>query len=81
MCPNCLLNQTGLTSGLYVAFGICAVFFVVALAAMLWAFRNGEFENMEESKFEMLDDSEDGLLAKQAREAVERLREKERTVS
>jgi len=78
MCPNCLLNQTGLSGGLYVAFGICGIFFLAALAAILWAFKNGEFENIEDTKFEMLDDSDDGTLAKQARQAVERLREKER---
>jgi nitrogen fixation-related uncharacterized protein len=77
MCPNCILNQTGLMPGLYVAFGICGVFFVVALAAMLWAFRNGEFENIEDTKFEMLDDSEDGVLAKQAKEAAMKARRKE----
>jgi nitrogen fixation-related uncharacterized protein len=70
MCPNCILNQAGLSSGLYVAFGICGLFFVVALAAMLWAFRNGEFEDMEDTKFEMLDDTEDGALAKKARQAT-----------
>ena len=79
MCPNCILNQAGLSSGLWVAFGICGVFFVVALFALLWALRNGEFEDMEDSKFEMLDDSDDGVKAKRAREAVERIREKERT--
>jgi nitrogen fixation-related uncharacterized protein len=78
MCPNCILNQAGLSSGLWVAFGVCGVFFVVALAAIIWAFRNGEFENMEDSKFEMLDDADDGMLAKRAREAVQRAREKER---
>ena len=56
MCPNCILNQASLQSGMYVAFGICALFFVVGVAAMIWAFRNGEFENMEDVKYEMLDD-------------------------
>jgi nitrogen fixation-related uncharacterized protein len=77
MCPNCILNQAGLNSGLWVAFGVCGVFFVLALVGILFALKNGEFENMEESKFEMLDDSDDGVLAKQARDAVGRLREKE----
>jgi nitrogen fixation-related uncharacterized protein len=76
MCPNCILNQAGLTGGLYVAFGICALFFVVGLAAIFWAFRNGEFENMEDIKLEMLDDTEDGALAKKAREALEQARQK-----
>lgn len=81
MCPNCILNQAGLSSGLWVAFGVCGIFFVVALVALLWAFKNGEFENMEDSKFEMLDDSDSGVLSKRAREAAERLREKERLVA
>ena len=74
MCPNCILNQASLASGIYVAFGICAVFFVVGVAALYWAFRNGEFENMEDSKFEMLDDTVDGQIGKEAKAQYERLR-------
>lgn len=74
MCPNCILNQASLQSGMYVAFGICALFFVVGVAAMYWAFRNGEFENMEDSKFEMLDDGPDGQLGSKAKAQYERLR-------
>lgn len=58
MCPNCILNQVGISPGLYVAFGICAIFFVVGIVAMLWAFRNGEFEDMEEVKYEMMTDGD-----------------------
>jgi len=58
MCPNCILNQVGISPGLYVAFGVCAIFFVVGIAAMWWAFRNGEFEDMEEVKYEMMTDGE-----------------------
>lgn len=79
MCPNCILNKAGLESGLWVAFGLCGIFFLVALVAIIWALRNGEFENIEDTKFEMLDDTDDGALSQKAREAVERLREKERT--
>lgn len=74
MCPNCILNQAGLSSGLYVAFFICGLFFVIAIAAMLWAFRNGEFEDMESVKFDMLDDDESNVLATRARQALERSR-------
>ena len=56
MCPNCILNQVGISPGLYVAFGVCVLFFVVGVAAMWWAFSNGEFEDLESSKFEMLTD-------------------------
>lgn len=74
MCPNCILNQASLQSGMYVAFGICALFFVVGVAAMYWAFRNGDFENMEDSKFDMLDDGLDGQLGAKAKAQFERLR-------
>lgn len=71
MCPNCILNQAGLAPGVYVAYGICFLFFVVALAAMWWAFSNGEFEDMEGSKFDMLDDGEQTELSNKARSRVE----------
>lgn len=71
MCPNCILNQAGLATGVYVAYGICLLFFVVALVAMWWALRNGEFDDMEGSKFDMLDDSEDGVLAQKAKARIE----------
>jgi nitrogen fixation-related uncharacterized protein len=76
MCPNCILNQAGLSGGLYVAFGICLLFFIVGLVAIFWAFRNGEFENTEDIKFDMLDDGEDGEVAKKAREALQQARQK-----
>jgi nitrogen fixation-related uncharacterized protein len=56
MCPNCILNQAGLQPGIYIAFGICAVFFFAAVAAMCWAFRNGEFDDIEGPKFEVVRD-------------------------
>ena len=74
MCPNCILNQASLDGGLYVAFGICGVFFVVAIAAILWAFRNGEFEDLEGTKFDMMDDEVEGAMAARARAAVEKAR-------
>jgi nitrogen fixation-related uncharacterized protein len=74
MCPNCILNQAGLSGGLYVAFGICLLFFLVGIVAIFWAFKNGDFENTEDIKFDMLDDSEDGALGRQAREAIEQTR-------
>ena len=74
MCPNCILNQAGLQSGIYVAFGVCLLFFVAAIAAMVWAFKNGEFDDIEGSKFEMLDDAEDSLFVKQARQRVDQAR-------
>jgi nitrogen fixation-related uncharacterized protein len=60
--------------GLYVAFGVCGIFFVVALAAILWAFKNGEFEDLESTKFDMMDDDLDGVKAARARALVEKAR-------
>ncbi len=74
MCPNCILNQASMEGGLYVAFGVCGIFFIVALAAILWAFRNGEFEDLESTKFDMMDDDLDGAKAARARALVEKAR-------
>ncbi len=74
MCPNCILNQASLQGGMYVAFGVCGIFFVVAMVAILWAFKNGEFEDMEGTKFDMMDDDLEGPNAIRARAAIERAR-------
>jgi nitrogen fixation-related uncharacterized protein len=74
MCPNCVLNGTDLGTGIYIAFGICGLFFIIAVVGILWAFKNGDFEDLESVKFEMLDDSEDLVLGAQAKVAVENLR-------
>lgn len=74
MCPNCILNQVGLQSGIYVAFFVCGVFFLAAMGAMWFALKNGDFEDMEGSKFDMLDDVEDGTEAAHARARFERAR-------
>lgn len=75
MCPNCILNQAGLQPGVYVAYGICMIFFVVALLAIAWAFKNGEFDDMEASKFDMMDDGDESVSAA-ARARVEVARAK-----
>ena len=74
MCPNCVLNQAPLQGGLYVAFGICFLFFIIGIAGVIWAFKNGEFEDMEGTKFDMMDDDLDGANAARARALVERAR-------
>ena len=74
MCPNCILNQAGLQPGVYIAYGICALFFIVALVAMRWAFQNGEFDDMEDSKFDMLDDGLETEESKRARARIEMAR-------
>jgi nitrogen fixation-related uncharacterized protein len=75
MCPNCILNQVGLQSGIYVAFFVCGIFFLAAMGAMWFAFKNGDFEDMEGSKFDMLDDVEEGSEAAYARARFERARQ------
>ena len=34
----------------------CVMFFAIASMAALWAFRNGDFQDIEGAKFEMLED-------------------------
>ncbi|MEB3206593.1 MAG: hypothetical protein VKK59_04515 [Vampirovibrionales bacterium] len=54
MCPSCLSG--GLGAGYYAAFAICGLFFVIAAGALFWAARAGKLDNMEESKFSVLED-------------------------
>ena len=70
MCPNCILNQVGLAPGVYVAFAVCGVFFVAAIFAMLWAFKSGEFDDIESSKFEMLDDLKGSPVPAHAQDTI-----------
>jgi len=74
MCPNCILNQAGLQPGIYVAFGICFLFFVMACFGMYFAFKNGDFEDLEGSKFDMLDDGDNSPIVEQARARMEQAR-------
>ncbi|MBX9694030.1 MAG: cbb3-type cytochrome oxidase assembly protein CcoS [Cyanobacteria bacterium] len=74
MCPNCVLNQAPLDTGLYVAFGVCFLFFIIGVAAMWWAFGNGEFEDIESSKFDMMDDGDDTAYGARAKQAVSKVR-------
>ncbi len=56
ICPSCLSG--GLGAGYIVAFAICALFFIVAFVALLWASRSGRLDNLEDTKFNMLKDEE-----------------------
>ena len=60
--------------GLYIAFGVCGLFFIIGIAGILWAFRNGDFEDVEGIKFEMMDDDVEGPNAARAKAAIERAR-------
>lgn len=56
MCPNCFPALQSLAPGYLLALIICALFFVVAIGAMMVASRTGRLENLEEAKYRMLDD-------------------------
>lgn len=56
MCPSCLSG--GIGAGYIAAFAICALFFLIGGGALLWSSASGRLENLEESKFKMLEDQE-----------------------
>ncbi len=56
MCPNCFPSVEGLAPGYILALLICGLFFAVAVGAMFIASRSGHLDNLEDSKYRMLDD-------------------------
>jgi len=56
MCPNCFPAAGTIPQGLIYALFICVLFFVVAVAAMFIASRNGQLDDLEEAKYRMLED-------------------------
>ena len=54
MCPNCISG--GLGPGWYIAFAICILFFAVAALVMFWASRTGRLQDLESTKYKMLQD-------------------------
>ncbi len=56
MCPNCFPSTAGLAPGYIIALTICALFFLVAIGVMYMASRSGHLEDLEDTKFRMLDD-------------------------
>lgn len=56
MCPNCFPSLQSLAPGYVLALAICALFFAVALGAMFVASRTGRLEDLEDSKYRMLED-------------------------
>ncbi len=70
MCPNCVLSQNALGPGINIAFGVCGVFFILGLIAIWWSFRNGEFEDMEDVKYEMMDDNDNFVLGKSGTKSI-----------
>jgi len=56
MCPNCFPASGSLATGFIIALIICGLFFAVAVGAMFLASRTGYLENLEDTKYRMLDD-------------------------
>lgn len=56
MCPNCFPALSGIAPGYILAFVICVLFFIVAVGAMFFASRSGHLENLEDTKYRMLED-------------------------
>ena len=57
MCPNCVLNQVGISAAYYGAFTICIIFAAVALALYLWGKKSGEFAgDEEEAKYSVFEE-------------------------
>jgi hypothetical protein len=54
MCPSCLSG--GIGPAYMAAFAICILFFVIAAGSMFWASKTGHLDNLEESKYKMLED-------------------------
>lgn len=54
MCPSCLSG--GLGAGYIAAFAICILFFVLGAGCLLWASRNNRLDDLEETKYRMLQD-------------------------
>lgn len=56
MCPNCVLNQVGISAAYYGAFTICVLFALAALVLYLWGKKSGEFSgDEEEAKYSVFD--------------------------
>lgn len=56
MCPNCYPSTSALAPGYIIALVICGLFFVVAVGAMFMASRSGRLEDLEDTKYRMLED-------------------------
>jgi nitrogen fixation-related uncharacterized protein len=56
MCPSCLSG--GIGPGYIAAFAICILFFIIAGGVMLWASRTGHLDNLEDTKYKMLEDGD-----------------------
>ncbi len=56
MCPNCYPASQGLATGYVLALGVCVFFFVIAVAGMFFASKTGRLDNLEDTKYRMLDD-------------------------
>lgn len=55
MCPNCFPG-TQIEVGWIAALAMCLLFFVVGAVVMVVASKTGYLDNLEDSKYSMLDD-------------------------
>lgn len=56
MCPNCLTQ--GLGPAYFAAFAICILFFLIGGGVMVWASRAGHLDDLENTKYKMLEEGE-----------------------
>ena len=56
MCPSCMSGALG--PGYMAAFAVCVGFFILGGLVMILASRNGNLDDLEQSKYNMLRDEE-----------------------
>ncbi len=56
ICPSCLSG--GIGPGYIMAFAICGLFFATAAVALVWASKEGRLEDLEDTKYSMLQDED-----------------------
>ena len=55
---NEIINDLISKPGLGMFAWMCLVFFVIALIFFIWALKSGQLNNLEDSKFDIFDDSQ-----------------------
>lgn len=56
ICPSCISG--GIGPGYIMAFTICGLFFICAAAVLIWASKDGRLEDLESTKYSMLQDED-----------------------
>jgi nitrogen fixation-related uncharacterized protein len=55
--PQQIINDLISSPGLGMFAWMCVVFFIFAFLIFLWAFKSGQMDNIEDIKFDMLQDN------------------------